>query len=75
MLEYEKQSAPLPIKFDISDSYTGIPSQKMIKIISDSAPKDYTFDIDLADKSNQRIYETQLEQFTRNKRFKKEVIV
>ncbi len=47
----------------------------MIKIMSDSAPKAYVFDIDLANKNNQRLYETQLEQFTRTKKFRKEVRV
>lgn len=47
----------------------------MIKIMSDSAPKAYVFDIDLANKNNQRLFETQLGQFSRTKKFRKEVRV
>ena len=65
VLEYERHSVPLPIKFDVSDGYSGVPSQKIIKIQSESAPKAFTFDVDLASDKNPRIYDTQLEKFNR----------
>lgn len=62
----------MPIKFDISDGYSGVPSQKIIKIQSESAPKAFNFDVDLASEKNPRFYESQLEQFNRLKKTKKE---
>ena len=70
VLEYEKHSAPLPIKFDISDGYSGVPTQKIIKIQSESAPKVFNFDCDLASESNPRVFESQLEQFNRLCKFR-----
>lgn len=58
VLEYERHSAPLPIMFDISECYDGMPSKRRIKIQSESAPKVYHFEVDLEDKTGPRIYET-----------------
>ena len=59
VMEYDKSLAPAPIKFDISDSYTGVKSKKLIQILSDNAPKPYVFEVDLADdENNPRSYET-----------------
>ena len=41
VLEYENRSAPMPVKFDVSENYSGSPSKKMVTLVSESAPKPY----------------------------------
>lgn len=73
--ENEKKHAPQPIRFDISDSYTGEPHKKLIKIWSESAPKESVFEFDLS--KNARSLETQNERFNRNvrRKAKKPIII
>ena len=66
MLEHDMRIAPASIKFDISDGYTGVTSNKRIQIVSENAPKPYIFEVDLQDLANNpKSFETQLEKFTR----------
>ena len=73
--EYENKHFPQPIRFDISDSYTGEPHKKLIKIWSVSAPKESVFEIDLT--KNERSLETINEKFNRDlrKKSKKPIII
>lgn len=70
LLEYESRSQPFPIKFDVSDCYAGIPDTKLVKLESTSAPKTYVFEIDIGRGKGPKIFETQIERLTRNRRFK-----
>lgn len=67
-LEYSKNKPPMPIHFDISDSYSGVTTTKLIRIESVSAPKAYTFELDLIDKNRSKHFETSLEEIARKKR-------
>ena len=71
VLECDTNLPPAAIKFEISDSYTGVNSKKLIQITCESAPKPYVFEVDFNDEmDNPRSYETQLEKFTRDVRSK-----
>ena len=56
VLEYERHSVPLPIRFDVSESYSGGANTKLITIESESVKKPLHFDFNF-DKTK-RIYET-----------------
>ena len=68
-LEYEIERPPQPIKYEISDAYSGSHTQKLIRIETVSAPKPYILKIDLLSKKS--IYETQMEAFKRQNRMRK----
>ena len=69
VLEFDMQIPPAAIKFDISDSYSGEKSKKLIRLNAESAPKPYVFEVDFSnDADNPRSYETNFEKFTRNVR-------
>ena len=67
-LEYSKNLPPMPIFFDISDSYSGIETTKLVKIESVSAPKVYKFEFDLVDENRTKHFETVVEEIARKKR-------
>lgn len=69
--EYETETAPKPIKYEIYDCFSGVPSRKIVKITSESAPKAYTVKVDLNHKKNPKIFETKFEALTRASRLKK----
>ena len=69
--EFEANSVLQPIKFDISEDYTGVKTQKLVRLESVSAPKTYTLHVDLQRDKHARIYETQVENFQRAAKFKK----
>lgn len=70
ILEFETEKPPQPVKFDISDAYSGLEYQKLVRIECSSAPKAYVQKIDLRSEKNPRIYETQMEAFKRKNRSK-----
>ena len=67
LLEYEKNSAPMPVRFDISECLSGGKNKKMIKLWSSTTgDKALHFDIDLDNKSlEKRCFETKYEKFHR----------
>lgn len=70
MSEHQGDKAPDAIKFDISDGYAGIETEKMMKISAVSDPKKtYLIEIDLADEKSEKIYETQMENYNRQNKF------
>ena len=75
LIEYEGRVVPQPIHFDVSDSYAGIETTKLVRLESKSAPKAYTFEIDLAKGCGPKIFETQVERLNRNRKFKQDAPV
>ena len=72
VFEYEKQTPPLPIRFDVSECYAGVEAVKLVKIESESAPETFFIELDLGRGKGPRIFETQTEKIIRQRRFKKE---
>lgn len=70
MIEYDQNATPKPIEFDISDCYSGQPEKKLVKIRSESAPKEYILKIDL--NTNTKSFETKLQKFFRGIKQKNE---
>ena len=62
----------MPIYFDISDSYSGVDTTKLVKIESVSAPKTYTFEVDLIDENRAKHFETVMEEIARKKRLQEQ---
>ena len=70
--EYSKNEPPNPIHFDIAESYSGVATTKLIKIECESAPKVYTFELDLSTGNRKRHFETVMEEIARKKRLEQE---
>ena len=70
--EYSKNKPPKPIHFDIAESYSGIDTTKLIRIECESAPKIYSFELNLADANRQKHFETVMEEIARKKRLEQE---
>ena len=59
VLECNTCQPPAAIRYEISDSYTGVNSKKLIQINCESAPKPYVFEVDFNDPmDNPMLYET-----------------
>lgn len=67
--ESDYNSPPTPLKFDISDSYTGVETTKLVRIWKESSSKSYVFEIDLsANSKGPQSFETKLEKYLRGNR-------